>query len=61
MKTKLWSTLDAFATNSSKMYIMLQKPPESELAKSMNMNIWVVGTSNELFIKGSERKTKKKK
>ena len=25
----------------------------SALLKSMNMNIWVVGTSNQLFIQGS--------
>ena len=28
------------------------------LTKSMNMNIWVVGTSNQLFIRGSYTKTK---
>ena len=38
-----------------------KKPPSyktSVLTKSMDMDIWVVGTSNELFIKGSYIETK---
>ena len=38
-----------------------KKPPSYEtsvLTKSMDMDIWVVGTSNELFIKGSYIETK---
>ena len=29
-----------------------------EITKSINMNIWVVGTSNQLVIKGSYTETK---
>ena len=30
----------------------------SALTKSMNMDIWAVGTSNQLFIRGSSTETK---
>ena len=34
----------------------LNKTPA--LSKSMNIDIWVVGTSNQLFIRGSQTETK---
>ena len=34
-------------------------PKKTEaLAKSMNINMWLVGTSNQLFITGSHKETK---
>ena len=41
--------------------ILTEKAPlnkTSALTKSMNMDIWVVGTSNHLFIKGSYTESK---
>ena len=38
-----------------------EKAPSSKtptLSKSMNMDVWVVGTSSELFIRDSETETK---
>ena len=38
-----------------------EKAPSTKtpaLSESMNMNIWVVGTSNQLFIAGSYTETK---
>ena len=42
-------------------YIHMEKDPTNEtsaLTKSMNMNIWIIGTSNQLFIRGSYAETK---
>ena len=39
----------------------MEKAPQNKtaaLTKSMNMDIWVVGTSNQLFTKDSESGTK---
>ena len=39
----------------------MEKAPSNktpELTKSMNMAVWIVGTSNQLFIRGSFQKNK---
>ena len=45
-----------FADDTHREKVPLNKIPAS--TKSMNMSIWVVGTSNQLFIRGSSTKSK---